>query len=110
MKYGYKVIHRWKSGQMISCIDLPSRMVEYFVDKWTEPKKGNGPLAVFSDLIFAKNFVLSSMNMEIYKCKYILSDKESVWSDYSVLTKKFFPEGTRLADKVMIFGKPVEVS
>lgn len=51
----------------------------------------------------------------IYKCKYIRSDEIAIWmnhegppqSNQTVSDREYLPDGTDLAEKVMIYGSQV---
>jgi hypothetical protein len=77
--------------------------VKYSINEWAEPKKGDGPLAVFYTFEDAERFAL--IEDVIFECKYILSSKEKVlwyWVNGEKFSKLHFPIGTVLADRVML--------
>ena len=73
--------------------------------RWTYPRKGHGPLAVFTSLSSAQVFCAQHGYYIVYKCKYTVSAHTEQWNSYGVLYERDMPEGKALADKVMLLKK-----
>jgi hypothetical protein len=102
-KIGYKVIVNCLGGHYESVAMFGIANVIYFVDKWVEPRMGNGPLAAFDTFEDAESFSVDT-DM-IFKCKYIPSKEKKLWYrgvGGRLFAKGDFPTGTVLADKVML--------
>lgn len=115
-KIYYKVC-RSEDGRLYSATYLFS-VVEYKVNEWVSSKDDNGPLAVFDSYkaacIFHKEMIFFSPShkdrLNIYTCKIILSkglllfyylDANKLRNFHST-PLKCLPDGTVLADKVML--------
>lgn len=110
---GFKVVNKIK-GKFWSATSLGfysstcmKGRIQYKVGKVTVPKRGKGPLAVFSTCIFAKEFYQSfgvgspslETILEMRFCKYVPSKREPGYN--------FSATGKVMAEKV-ILGKKVE--
>jgi hypothetical protein len=112
-RFGYKVVSKnsFGRGRHGSCMDPWSpRIVEYGVDKWSFPKSGCGPLAVFESFGSALEFICDRSNKMIFKCKFVCVDLNTLgcnalWDKKNKL--KFFdlPPGTILAKRVMLLNR-----
>jgi hypothetical protein len=106
---GYKLVSVRHGGKCVSyCMGFGE--VHYIENEWAIPRERFGPLAVFDTLENVWDFLDSDRindGDKIFKCKYVPSERGSVWFFNSNNEKhweflKFLPCGTRLADKVMI--------
>jgi hypothetical protein len=115
-KLVFKIIYRFPIYR--SYVGGPGAVC-YKINKWTKPMRGCGPLAVFDNFENAELFCDSEVNLYdaeganllIFKCKYVPSEKKSLWFRYMMEVKESFagsfPEGTVLADQVMITNMEV---
>ena len=98
--------------QIVSCFAFSGR-VSYFINLWSTPLKGLGPLAVFTsfgDALGFKSKQFSHLNtgeFVIYACKYRKSKFKQLWYNMAGLHRTYLPEnelpqGTDFADAVMI--------
>jgi hypothetical protein len=102
-RIGYKVVVFSFDNNYESATISGIANVIYFVDKWVEPRMGNGPLAVFDTFEDAESF--ASHEEKIFECKYVPSEEKILWrwhGSYELFAKGDFPPGTVLADKVML--------
>ena len=80
----------------------------YELNKWTERKKGFGPLALFDDYYMALEYLGSyNPDKKIAICEYVLSEDKELWTvdEYNhtvFLHERQLPYGTILADKIKI--------
>jgi hypothetical protein len=119
IKDGYKVVRLNAEEQKLSFSSYSCAEVRYCENEWASPRRGCGPLAVFDNITNALNFIEYQLvpwkTLKIYKCKYVASNEKSLWFTWpgppampicprSLSWHRFrsFPEGTVLADKVMI--------
>jgi hypothetical protein len=80
-KIGYKLLIQSQSGDLISCSCPSDCKKVYQVNTWTCRSSGNGPLALYSDIVTALhhyNF-FSPYNNSIYECEYMESTDENLW-------------------------------
>ena len=105
-----KLYKGWKVTDYEGCscvVSVRHGSVQYIKGEWTKPIIGNGPLAVFTNLINALEF---NEDMDaLHKCLYEKSEYTDMW--YMSLdggTKaasnivRGYPSGTDLASRVMI--------
>ena len=78
---GYKVVHV-RRYHYSSAIPALATNLQYFISKWTTPKKGDGPMAVFTTYAGASSFIAylpshhRSSQKAIFKCEYVQSKKQ----------------------------------
>lgn len=131
VRVGYKVVHCVR-GTFESAVTSLRRAaysggveatVEYAVGRRAVPKDGNGPLAVFRDIVFALEFCMdirrrSCWDVVVFKCRYRPSKQGEMWylADAPGNGRlKFrcypldFPTGTVLADWVELLPDAVEI-
>ena len=107
---GYKVVEPIDGLGLTSAVKSVSKFgcgIIYKVDKQVEPIKGCGPLAVFATLEAAEDFInfidVDGVNWVVYKCRYLKSEKHSLWDLHgNVSLGSKWPGGTVLADKVIL--------
>lgn len=107
---GYKIVWVDGDGRFISSmIDVPKAVVEYKIGKWAKPKKGNGPLGVFSTFEYAELFLKKmrgySRDFKVFPCEYEPSIKNRQFFyriDGELYYMYGFPPGTQFAKRVKI--------
>ena len=95
---GYKVVHVDKDNKLCSGWYIPpkseSASTRYHINRWTKPKKGNGPLCIFTSFEDAREFTSCSQgsfgwvnnyerNLAIYKCLYVPCNETKLWYQLS---------------------------
>ena len=76
---------------------------QYFKSKWTTPKKGDGPMAVFTNSNDAFRFRHSTSKV-IFKCEYYPSKKRYLKSGNRI-ARHDLPMGTDFATRVRLIEK-----
>lgn len=101
----YKVL-RGICGGLYSCMERREGEVRYDECTWVYPSPKCGPLCVFEKKEDAVNFITHHKQPRIYwelwECEIVQSDDDCVYAGDAVSQVKELPEGTVLADKVMI--------
>ena len=101
------------SDELISIFSFAG--VIYRANEWAVRPTECGPLCVFESLQNAIEFVVINCRQDygvIYACGYEPSDETSVW-DHQIgypRTVQGLPPGTRLADRVKLYGKAIPLS
>lgn len=80
---GYKIITR-SDNKLLSMIDNSTRSIEYKKYLWTYPNSNNGPLAVCSTFLDAKDWYdrMKAVDdrIELWQCEYILAKRvKQLW-------------------------------
>ena len=103
---GWKIVRVWKDKYYSWFIGDNPHRVEYIVDIYSTPHKGDGPLCVWDNEDLANNFLelAKATNEQVvkFKCKYIPSSFTKVWVCGEDKVSSDVRDGTILADKVMI--------
>ena len=113
MLKGYKVVGCWNdvTGVMQSSSEESRATVEYEFNKSTTPKKDFGPLAVFTTLRSARDYIawMNEDGLKAFPCDYIKSQKEYMFNgNYTVRLDQIDLHGidlsknTDLADVVIL--------
>jgi hypothetical protein len=104
---GYKVVRiGFYGGYYSHC--RGDGEIQYKINEWVRPIKKRGPIAVFSNKEDATMFLkgYGVRDSVLCTCKYVPSKRKSVWcfdnSYKSATPLRELPEGTVLADRVMI--------
>jgi len=104
-KKGYKIVREAIDGSYFSCI-TNSSPVTYGINKWAEPPKNCGSLAVFNTyedaLDFKKNYYMHYEEMHVFECKYKESKKKYLENLRGKSGFSMLPVGTKFADKVKL--------
>lgn len=84
-------------------MDLLKGGVRYYFSKWAKPKKGCGPLCVFSNYEDAEIF-RGDLQLFIYECLYVPSPIQNniVWDKNYKYNEYKLPRGTVLATRVKL--------
>lgn len=123
---GYKVVkYDLVKGTYVSATSN-GRILDYIIGSKTIPQDGDGPLAVFDNLISASRFkdnLFSRKDIDILECEYEVTNKEAaLWfmkdfwlaSDVGKVKGKaklknhgmfYLPEGTVFASSVILLEK-----
>jgi len=108
MEYYYKVVRSSGNGKIFLSATGMGEVTEYTLGEKTNRPKLCGPLAVFSFLVYARNFCkkLSVENLVIFRCKITGSLDTKLWvkSPVCKISVSFcdMPEGTVFADSVTL--------
>jgi hypothetical protein len=95
---GYKVV---SNNLKSPYADFYGGEVKYKIGKKTKPKKGNGPLSVFTELESTLHF--RGVDERVFKCIYKKSESNSLWTIEKGIRRSrdcFFPDNTDFADWV----------
>lgn len=104
--YFYKVV-RLVDQDLRSCMG-GSGYIKYLVNKFVSPRKGYGPLCVFSTLALAEKFIRTNRAngyfevLQIYSCQIIKSELDVIWNPLHRIEKVELPKGTILASSVKL--------
>jgi len=101
-KIGYKVVHV-RRYHYSSALPVLATNLQYFKSKWTTPKKGDGPMAVFTNSNDAFRFRHSTSKV-IFKCEYYPSKKRYLKSGNRI-ARHDLPMGTDFATRVRLIEK-----
>jgi len=83
--------------------------VKYEFNKWTHPLLNCGPLALFGSLRKALGYIRRcSRPFKVFKCFYIKSEFTMMHDENEWLEKEYVPEGTILADCIMLLLDDIE--
>ena len=106
-----------EKGFKVTCSDSSGRhsaihivgSANYFVGKWTRPRKGCGPLCVFASAEAAKYFneIYGEDGFEVWGCLFERSRGRKAWIGGTCSTLKSLPGGTVLARRVKLVRKLV---
>lgn len=112
------MLRQLESGALTSVWAPRAGVVRYRQDRWTRPRKGCGPLAVFRRIKSAQKFRNSfqplNQTWEIWECEYRkyqdpLPSEEGGWRVKKLWVGSRFawvvPSGTALAEKVRIMRR-----
>lgn len=100
---GYKVVEII-NGKLYSFMPFPCRLT-YEIGKWTKPKKSCGPLAVFSSLEWAVDFLHDLDGHTIYECEYKPSEDKCLWVNNIRTHKCVLPPDTQFASAVKLISE-----
>ena len=113
VKSGFKVVYV-KNFRYFSCYMARSAVaaVEYYINRWSEPRAECGPLCVFDnvwDAVICRDHLISKRNgvYKIFPCLYVSSEHERVYTSLDAgvaagVSKALLLPGTVLAEKVML--------
>jgi len=111
-KIGYKVVNK----KNLSASTPDPEAVHYRLRKWTLPKKGCGPLAVFIKRSYAMHYISHEQappkSFRIYCCIYIPSNQPGLHLRNDFASKNYYetprsilPKGTDLASAVLLIKR-----
>lgn len=109
IKKGWKVIRGSKrESTFVSTVSWGTKVkVKYPLGKWTKRGKGNGPLAVFTNMKDAVRFSLCQDYVKVVPCEYVPAEEHTFWfKDFKGSLKcnlgitGMLPRGTTFADAV----------
>ncbi len=110
LREGYKAVRVGAGGRLVSFIEEVERITQrrYSTEFFTEPKEGDGPLAVWTDQFwavrFAEAFGSMSYDCRIYRCEYEPSNAKSLMcvAGGRLMSRSDLPKGTALAKRVRL--------
>lgn len=106
MEEGFKVVFA-QGNELFSSYEHKGE-VKYVVGEVAKPSLGRGPLCVFDNEKYVKRFLHTQINItlsnyhKVYKCKYKRSEHTEVWNGESRVNIQYLPQGTILADEVVL--------
>lgn len=102
MAYGYKVVRDDGEGHLQSAMRL-GKVLHYQRGKPTIPRSGDGPLAVFDNLFWARDFQEVHYSLRVFRCRFRTSRETSIWAKGKGTRYLIeLPSGTRCADSVTL--------
>ena len=105
-KMGYKVVKRYTLKSAIINFDGQIGTVRYKINEWVKPRKGCGPLCVFSYNGIDNAKLFAGFSDSIYVCLYEQSEKSKVYTnDKRDVGLDGLPFGTILASKVKLIRR-----
>lgn len=114
MAKGYKLLTPQSGCSGVSWIDRNPRQVAYVLGVPTEPRRNCGPLAVFTQLEEAEDFLdrclrgFGEVPFAVWECEYVPAViHKSLWDDLGN-NMTTLPKGTALASSVTITKKVKE--
>jgi hypothetical protein len=80
VKNGFKVLQT-RNRRLVSATDIGT-CLRYYRNRRNYPKPGDGPLCVFTELMYAREFKyqIGAKNHCVYTCEYQSSQRKKVWT------------------------------
>ena len=99
---------KYKDVNSVTSTKLKDGIIKYKIGKWVYPKRGRGSLAVFTEYSLAESFLLFNTIHDwfgvykIFKCEYVESLEDSLYTKRHITIIGRLPKGTSLATKVRL--------